>query len=61
MYEAMLMTREQGRTFVRKARMGFFKSLEAAQKVAKEKAAFGDVPFVQLQGRCVWSPLTERL
>ena len=67
MYEAMQLLTEGSRTFSFKVRKGYYhhldKAKEAAQKAAERAAKSGDkvVPYVQLNGQCVWSPLTERL
>ena len=59
MYEAMEYRKEGHRFYAFKIRMGFFKTLESAKEFAKKKAT--GIPYVQLKGRCVWSPLSDRL
>lgn len=61
MYEAMQLIQEGSRTYSFKIRKGFFKTKEAAIEYAKKKKAPNGIPYVQLEGRCVWSPLSERL
>jgi hypothetical protein len=59
MYEAMNYITEGQRTFSFKIRKGFFKTKEEAVVFAKKRAE--GIPFVLLQGRCVWSPLSDKL
>ena len=67
MYEAMQMLTEGHRTFAFKIRKGYYHRLDTAKEAAKraadnaKKRGETAVPYVQLNGRCVWSPLTERL
>ena len=59
MYEAMEYRQEGGRYYTFKIKMGFFETLEKAKQFAKKRAT--GIPFVQIKGRCVWSPLHDKL
>jgi hypothetical protein len=61
MYEAMQLQQEGKRTYSFKIRMGYFKNLNSAINFAKKHVTPGATPYIMTNGKCVWSPLTERL
>lgn len=67
MYESMQLLTEGYRTYSFKIRQGFLPCLDKAKQVAikaaEEAKKRGEqaIPYVQLSGKCVWSPLADKL
>lgn len=61
MFEVMQLQQQGSCTYQFKICMGYFKSLQSAVSYAKKHVEPNATPYVMSLGKCVWSPLTERL